>query len=458
MSYRTNPKALRLGIAHDWNFKSYGPSEQLHLDLKLQAYVTNMIQFAVPQAPPRAKTKGRAISKFAVSPGIQGRTLVLRGSNSLHLMIFFYLNYDGAEASQLASFHRNFGLLREQLQRESAAEVELSIINYFLFFWRLELFAGIRTPLRVRRKVGRCISRHNHLQMERLAYSAFMPGIRYTRRALRSFRHERYFTRTFSPLLAAFAFGELDADIAARAIALELQMLRIYHRRFLRYVRRFMALGFNYWNRRRMLEGLTLEVRGRTTDHRRQVARASVKTMRFGVMKRSHLRRESGHCRYLAFNRYGVLSVSISYALRSVVEERWEDRNPVSPLRAFALRELLELHAETLDVTPTAAQRAVSLRLGRIAKKTSRGTTPSEGSVEVAVSEAVIRQRALERYNRCYGEQRSEFQRSLDNTHPMPRALLRLRPVLANIEIGFSRAREADPARVTLGGFMRHLR
>jgi hypothetical protein len=457
MSYRTNPKALRLGIAHDWNFKTYGPSEQLHLDLKLQAYVTNMIQFAVPQAPPRAKTKGRAISKFAVSPGIQGRTLVLRGSNSLHLMIFFYLNYDGAEAAQLASFHRNFGLLREQLQRESEVEVELSILNYFLFFWRLEIFAGIRTPLRVRRKVGRCISRHAHLQMERLAYSSFMPGIRYTRRALRSFRRERYFTRTFSPLLAAFAFGELDADIAARAVALELQMLRIYHRRFLRYVRRFMALGFSYWNRRHMIEGLTLEVRGRTTDHRRQVARASVKTMRFGVMKRSDLRRESGHCRYLAFNRYGVLSVSITYALRSVVEERWEDRSPVSPLRAFALRELLELHAETLDVGPTPTQRAVSLRLGEALKAAPRILVTEEGSLRKVITEESIRQDALERYNRCYGEQRSEFQRSLDNMHPMPRALLRMRPVLVNVELGFGRAREADPARVTLGRFMRQL-
>ena len=456
MSYRTNAKALRLGLAHDWNFKAHGPSEQVHLDLKLQAYVTNMIQFVVPQAPQRAKTKGRAVAKFAVSPGIQGRTLVLRGSDSLQLMIFFYLNYDGADDAQLAEFRRNFGLLREQLQRESGLRVQLSTLNYFAFFWRLETFCGIRTPPRVRKKVERCIARHRHLQLERLYYGAFLPGMRHTRRALRSFRRERYFTRTFSPLLAAFAFGEFDADIAARAIALELQMLRIYHRRFLRYVQRFLGLGFSYWNRRRALEGLMLEVRGRTTDHRRQVSRSSVKVMRFGVLKRSHLRRESGHCRYLAFNRYGVLSVALTYALRPVVEERWEDRGAQSPLRAFALRELLELYSETLDADSLLQRQTPGLRGGKHFSAIDGTGTPTHDS---AFAHTGARDaEALERFNRRYGEHRSELQRSLDNYLPVPRAVLRLRPVLVNTELGFSRAREADPARATLGRFQRRLR
>jgi hypothetical protein len=66
-------------------------------------------------------------------------------------------------------------------------------------------------------------------------------------------------------------------------------------------------------------------------------------------MKRAHLAREGSHCRYLAYNRYGVLSVAISYQFRHVLEERWEDRLGISPLRLFTLQGVAEEYAAEKD-------------------------------------------------------------------------------------------------------------
>ena len=67
-----------------------------------------MVEHVVPQAPQRAKTKGRFLKKFAASPGIQGKTFVLRGSNHVQLVIYFYLNLNGAEEHQRRDLFRNF--------------------------------------------------------------------------------------------------------------------------------------------------------------------------------------------------------------------------------------------------------------------------------------------------------------------------------------------------------------
>ncbi len=71
-----------------------------------------------------------------------------------------------------------------------------------------------------------------------------------------------------------------------------------------------------------MLEGLRVEVKGRMTDYRRQVRRAQTKTMSFGTIKKSSLRVESSHCRHLAYNRYGVISVSITFQQRPIIAEK----------------------------------------------------------------------------------------------------------------------------------------
>jgi hypothetical protein len=349
MSYKTNPKALRLGISSNWTYKSHGPSPNLHLDHKLASYVTNLVEYVVPQAPQRAKTKGRYLRHFSASPGIQGKTLVLRGEDRIHLVIYFYLNLNGADDRQRRSLHRNLGHIAWLLTQDSGYRVELVALNYFVFFWRMRLFTGRRIYRKLRSRVKRCISRHSFLRRERLCYTAYAYRVRRIRRAVRSFRRERYFGRTFYPMVAAFLSEEFDGDMAAKTIALELQILRVYHRRFMRYIRRLMTMGFHHWHRTSLLEGMRVEVRGRMTDYRRQVRRAQTKSFRFGTLKKGFLRVEAGHCRHLAYNRYGVISVSILHQTRPVEGERWEDRTLQTPLRAFSLRETLEDWAEGAD-------------------------------------------------------------------------------------------------------------
>ncbi len=134
MSYKTNAKALRLGISHDWSFKAHGPMPNLHLDHKLMQFVTNMVEHVVPQAPQRAKTKGRFLKKFAASPGIQGKTFVLRGSNHVQLVIYFYLNLNGAEEHQRQDLFRNFTNIVWLLRSETGYRVQIAVLNYFSFF------------------------------------------------------------------------------------------------------------------------------------------------------------------------------------------------------------------------------------------------------------------------------------------------------------------------------------
>ena len=45
-------------------------------------------------------------------------------------------------------------------------------------------------------------------------------------------------------MVAAFMSHPFDGDLVARSVALELQILRVHHKRFIRYVRRFVGLGF----------------------------------------------------------------------------------------------------------------------------------------------------------------------------------------------------------------------
>jgi hypothetical protein len=65
-----------------------------------------------------------------------------------------------------------------------------------------------------------------------------------------------------------------------------------------------------------------MEVRGRLTDHRRQVRRAQTRVFRLGTLKKSSLLPEASHCRYLAYNRYGVISVSITHQQYPLEAER----------------------------------------------------------------------------------------------------------------------------------------
>jgi hypothetical protein len=349
MAYKTNSRALRLGLSHNWTFAAHGPSHRLHLDEKLHRYVANLVEWVTPQAPQGQKTKGRQQRKVSQSPGILGRSLVLRSGGRLQLVAFYYLNLGGADGAQLAALSGNFGRLVQLLQRESGYEVGIMALNYYYYFWRLRLFSGRYRRRSVRRQLQAMALQHRFSRFERVALSVHSHRIRSTRRALRRYRRERYFSRTFRPLVAAFMAEDFDADLVAKAVALELQILRVHHRRFLRYLRNFLALGFRHWNHHRRLEGLRLEIRGRLTQQRRQGRRTTVTNLRYGSFRKADLRREASHCRYVAYNRFGAIGVALSYQLRPVVAEQWEDRVAQSPLRAYSLRETLETLGERRD-------------------------------------------------------------------------------------------------------------
>jgi len=97
-------------------------------------YVTNLVEHAVPQAPQRAKTKGRTIAKPAVAPGLQGRTLAVRGGSSVTVLICYYLSLDGAETAQVKDMELNLRQIRWLLAQESGYRVVLLAFNYFLYF------------------------------------------------------------------------------------------------------------------------------------------------------------------------------------------------------------------------------------------------------------------------------------------------------------------------------------
>lgn len=182
------------------------------------------------------------------------------------------------------------------------------------------------------------------------------------------------------------------------------------------------------------------------TDHRRQVRRAQTKTWRWGVIKKADLRLEANHHRQLAYNRYGVISVSFTYQHRAVAAERWQDRLALSPLRGFALRQLVETVGEDRD-TPLPSSLGLlrnpaylaepfavldrSAALERLQRHAQRGDSGAAATLANLP--------ALELLNRCgYYQYRLEENRRRLRQGPYQRPLLRARPVLHTPQQGYS--------------------
>ena len=162
------------------------------------------------------------------------------------------------------------------------------------------------------------------------------------------------------------------------------------------------------------------------TDFRRQVRRAQTKTYRWGTLKKSNLRVESSHCRYLAYNRYGVIGVSLTHQWRATTAERWEDRRSHSPLRAFGLRGLMEqLHGHRGALLP---------------KAYSLSARPAPTT-------------ALDTFNRrCYYPERLALHLR-GARRPFRRPLLLLRPLVYTRTRGFTNAHRFPRYRATLRPF-----
>ena len=183
------------------------------------------------------------------------------------------------------------------------------------------------------------------------------------------------------------------------------------------------------------------------TNFRRQVRRAQTKTYRWGSLKKADLRVEASHCRHLAYNRYGVIGVSLTFQQRIRVAERWEDRSAQSPLRAFALKGLLEQLGQERQVLPLPEQSLRHETYGRAAP----------GVLDPAVS-GVGADTGLERFNRhCYYRERlGHFHR--ESRKPYMRPLLLLRPMFSDLEEGFSNPHRFPVQEASLASFQLALR
>lgn len=192
------------------------------------------------------------------------------------------------------------------------------------------------------------------------------------------------------------------------------------------------------------------------TDHRRQVRRAQTKTWRWGFLKRADLRVEASHHRQLAYNRYGVISVSFTHQQRAVAAERWDDRVALTPLRGFALRSLVENVGEERDrplprrlglLRNPAYQRepsAVLDRHGALERLQSQRCRPAAAAQLATLP-------ALELLNRCgYYQYRLEQQRRQLRRGAYPRLLLKARPVLHTPQQGYSPRYRTPLHRVNL--------
>jgi hypothetical protein len=180
------------------------------------------------------------------------------------------------------------------------------------------------------------------------------------------------------------------------------------------------------------------------TDHRRQVRRSQIKTWRWGCIKKSDLRVEANHHRQLAYNRYGVISVSFTYQQQALAAESWEDRLALTPLRAFTLRSLVERVGEERDqplpATLGLLQNSAYLAEPFAVLDRSAALERLQSQRRQPEAAALLGQLpALELLNRCgYYQYRLEERRRRLQRGSNHLPLLRARPVLHTPTQGYS--------------------
>lgn len=327
MSYKTNSKALRLGISHKWHYSAHGPISNFHFENKITVFINNLVDYIVPQAPTNAKTKNTQIRGFGIQPGMQGKTKIVRSTNQIFISSYFYLSYDGATEEQIKKFNQSIQNIAELIHKETKYTIRFKSFNYFIFYWRFELFNGINCSKKLYNKIIKCIFRNPKLEKEHMRHKKLKEKIDYVNRYLRRFRKNKFYNRTFYPILSAFNFQEFDSHIAAKTIALELQILRKQHKKFLYFIKKFINICFTKWNKNKMIQGIKIIITGRTTNYRRQIRRTQKKIITFGKFKKNFLKVHSGHSIQISYNRYGIISVQIYYQMASKFSEKFYDKN-----------------------------------------------------------------------------------------------------------------------------------
>lgn len=188
----------------------------------------------------------------------------------------------------------------------------------------MEVFLGVKCPYPLRQKIKKCIKKFDWLQNEQMFYAGRFSQVKKAEKAVARYRKNRFFTRCFYPMMAAFIFSDFDCELAAKLIAKEIQVLRKEHKKFINFIRALINVMLNIFNQEeiRLIQGLQLVINGRMTDYTRQVRRTGTKQIVFryrkNTMKRSDYTKESGHSSQLAYNRYGSISIHLTYQLTSL--------------------------------------------------------------------------------------------------------------------------------------------
>jgi hypothetical protein len=343
MSYKTPVKSLRYGLASDWYYKGSGTVKNSLLAEKIGQYVGNLITFVVPPAPKKTRTKGMQIKKPPVQPGIQGRTVVMDTPDSAIVLVYFYLNYVELNEEQSNALEINFNRLLLVTFNELGG-AKIFFCNYFDFFFFTDAFTNSKGIAKhIKKKITTFYQSVPETKIALLYGKAKLEAFQSIRNGVARFRRQQYMKRSLKPMAAAFFFSDCDSDLLTRVIAFELQILRVFHRKFLNFIRAFFKVWIADWSDAiRMTQGIQIEIRGRLTLFRRQIRRTSTRIFRYGIIKRSQLTAETGSSRALAFNRYGIISVNLHYQLKPRFFVSEEDHNPYFPLRIFSLHELRE--------------------------------------------------------------------------------------------------------------------
>jgi len=69
------------------------------------------------------------------------------------------------------------------------------------------------------------------------------------------------------------------------------------------------------------MQGIQIKIKGRVTNYRRQMRRTNKKFITFGEFKKNYLNQHSGYGAAVAYNRYGAISVHITYQLQPLIAE-----------------------------------------------------------------------------------------------------------------------------------------
>jgi hypothetical protein len=179
------------------------------------------------------------IRKPPVQPGIQGRTVVMDTPQSVIILVYFYLNYVELNEEQSRSLETNFNRLLFVTFSE-LGNTKTFFCNYFDFFFFTDAFTNAKGIAKhIKRKISDFYKRKPEAKLALTFGKNKLEALQSIRNGVARFRRQQYVKRSLKPIASAFFFNDCDSDLLVRIIAFELQILRVFHRRFLNFIRAF---------------------------------------------------------------------------------------------------------------------------------------------------------------------------------------------------------------------------